>query len=60
MKISSGFKGIPVKPLAYCGFIDHFIKKLSSVMKVKNNLAYLKLKVIKLTQVLGLKPKKSN
>ena len=52
MKLSSSFKITVIEPLEYCGFICHSRNKFSCATTVKSNLDYLKLKVIKTTQVL--------
>ena len=49
MKIFYGFNSTSVEILEYYYFIDHYIKELSCATTIKNNLDYLKLKVIKPT-----------
>ena len=60
LKLFFVFKRTLVEPLQYCDFIDHSIKKSSYDTTVKNNMDYLKLKLIKTTQVLVSKPKREN
>ena len=60
IKLFSGFKITLARPLKYCNFIDHFGKQYSCFAIIKNNLAYLKLKLIKPNQVLGSRSKRAN
>ena len=60
MKIFSGFKSTFIEPLEYCDFIEHSKNKFYCANTAKNYLDYLKLKVIKPTQVLGSKLKIEN
>ena len=53
MVLLSNLKRYLVETLYYCDFIDYYVEKFSCDTTVKNSLDYLKLKVMKYTQLLG-------